>query len=103
MENFVNISLLIQKKGHYMENNNNNDNNSNNKGSIFPIIICIIIALCLFGSCSSDDSKYKNTLNDGLKKYYNGEKMDKDEYDAVKGFKNWQDKQSEKSYDDWDN
>ena len=29
--------------------------------------------------------------------------MNEDEYDAVKDYNDWKDKQGEKTYDDWDN
>lgn len=72
-------------------------------GSIILVIIGIVIILSLLGSCSSGgSSKYENDLNNGLNKYYNGEKMNEDEYNAVKNFNDWKEKQGEKTYDDWD-
>lgn len=55
-----------------------------------------------FTGCSDNDD-YRDTLESGLNKYYSGEKMSKSEYNAVKNFNNWKDKQSDKTYGDWDN
>lgn len=55
----------------------------------------------MFTGCSSDD-EYEETLESGYEKYNDGEEMTEEEYNAVKGFNDWKDKQGEKSYDDWD-
>lgn len=68
--------------------------------SIMMVIMCVGM-MGLFTGCSSDDD-YKDTLNSGLQKYYNGDNMSKEEYNAVKSYNNWKDKQSEKKYSDWD-
>lgn len=66
------------------------------------IVVAFICAgiMGLFTGCSDDDD-YKNTLNSGLNKYYSGEKMNKSEYNAVKSYNKWKDKQSDKTYNDW--
>lgn len=82
----------------------NNNQKSGGGGSAILAIIIIVIFLGLIGSCSSGgSSKYEDDLNSGLNKYYNGEKMNEDENNAVKNYNNWKDKQGEKSYDDWNN
>ena len=45
---------------------------------------------------------YRKTLEEGQRKYYSGEKMTKEEYNAVKGFNEWKSKQGSKTYSDWD-
>lgn len=67
------------------------------------ILLCsfLIGTICCFTACGGSDD-YKDTLNSGLEKYYSGEEMNKKEYDAVKSFNKWQDKQGEKKYDAWE-
>ena len=77
--------------------------NNNNKGTGIIIAIVIIALLALFGSCSNSDDDYRNTLESGQRKYYSGEKMTKEEYNAVKGFNKWKSNQGSKTYSDWDN
>ena len=82
----------------------NNNQKSGGGGSTILVIIIIVILLGLIGSCSSGgSSKYDDDLNSGLEKYRNGEKMNEDEYDAVNNFLEWEDKQKDKTYDDWNN
>lgn len=78
--------------------------NENQNGSKWVIGIVIVVAILLLGSCgsSSSDSEYRETLESGQRKYYSGESMTRDEYNAVKGFNDWKSKQGEKSYSDWD-
>lgn len=73
------------------------------KKSIKGIILMLACVgmMGLFTGCDDDD--YKDTLNSGLQKYYSGEKMDKKEYDAVKGYKKWKNKQEKKTYKNWGN
>ena len=68
---------------------------------IILVLTCVGM-MGLFTGCSGDDD-YKDTLNSGLNKYYNGEEMNKSEYSAVKSYNKWKDKQSNKTYSDWDN
>ena len=75
---------------------------NNNMGTGIIIAIIIIILFALLGSCSSNND-YSNTLTEGRKKYYSGEKMTEQEYKAVKRYNNWKDKQGSKSYSDWNN
>lgn len=70
---------------------------------IIGIIIAIVIVITVIGSCSNSNSngKYKDTLDSGMKKYYNGDPMTKEEHDAVKNFNDWKNNQGEKTYDKW--
>ena len=63
--------------------------------------ILSIVMLTMLVGCSSDDD-YRKTLEEGQRKYYSGEKMTKEEYNAVKGFNEWKSKQGSKTYSDWD-
>ena len=69
------------------------------KRKIAALVIAVLTAVSLTG-CGNDDS-YRDTLNSGLSKYYNGESMSRSEYNAVKSFNNWKSKQGSKSYSDW--
>ena len=83
---------------------NNNQKSGGGGGSMILAIIIIVIFLGLIGSCSSGgSSKYEDDLNSGMEKYRNGEKMNKDEYNAVNNYLEWEDKQRDKTYDDWNN
>lgn len=77
---------------------------NNQNGSKISVVVIIVIAILLLGSCgsSSSDSEYRETLESGQRKYYSGESMTRDEYNAVKGFNDWKSKQGEKSYSEWD-
>lgn len=75
--------------------------NGNSMGCL-PIVIIIFILIGLLGSCSDSDDDYRDTLESGQQKYYSGEEMTEEEYNAVKSFNEWKDKQSDKTYDDWD-
>ena len=68
---------------------------------VVAVFILLLVALGSCGGSSSDDS-YKETLNNGLEKYYNGDEMTKEEYDAVKSYNNWKYKNSDHDYDSWD-
>ena len=63
-------------------------------GSVFVVMM----SLSLVG-CTND---YEDTLKSGIEKYDNGEIMTEEEYNAVKNFNEWSDKQGEKTYDEWD-
>ena len=78
-------------------------NNNKNGGSTIFAIIGVLLVIALFGSCSGGNSKYDDDLNSGMKKYYSGEKMSEDEYNAVKDYNELKDKNTDKTYDDWDN
>ena len=56
----------------------------------------------MLAGCGSNDD-FEDTLNSGLEKYQSGETMTKQEYNAVKSFNDWRDKQTDKTYDQWDN
>ena len=80
-----------------MENNNNS-----NWGCGLAVAIVLIVLLFAIGACSSDSKDdYRRTLESGQRKYYTGEKMTREEYNAVKSFNNWKSKQGSKSYSDW--
>lgn len=78
-------------------------NNKSGGGSTILIIILIILLVAGIGSCGGDnDDEYKKMLESGQEKYYNGEPMTREEYDAVNSFNEWKDKQGSKTYDEWD-
>ena len=82
------------------------NNGNNGKGSTLIAIVVVIIFLMMMGSCvsSNSDEEYKNTLKSGYSKYLNGEEMSKEEYNAVKGYNDWLDKQdNSKTYNEWNN
>lgn len=69
------------------------------------LILSVFIATLLVGC--GEKSKYETDLENGVRKYENGEEMTKDEYEAVKDMKDWSAKQKEenskKTYSDWNN
>lgn len=75
--------------------------NNGKKRNIIALLIGLFSILMLAGCGSYDD--YEDTLNSGLEKYQSGETMTKQEYNAVKSFNDWCDKQTDKTYDQWDN
>lgn len=75
-------------------------NSSSGKGWIIAGIIILVILTLLSGG--SDDS-YRQTLESGQKKYYSGQPMTKQEYNAVKGFNKWKSSQGSKTYSEWGN
>lgn len=80
-------------------------NNSGGGCSSYLIAgVLFLLVLGGLGSCMGDSSSddYSNTLKSGYSKYLTGEKMNRQEYNAVKSYNNWLDKQGEKSYSDWD-
>lgn len=63
----------------------------------------IVLLLCfLFGSCSNSSDEYRKTLESGQQKYYSGDSMTKEEYNAVKNFNEWKSNQTPKTYNEWD-
>lgn len=89
-----------------MENNNSNQNTARKEH--IKIIICVILAILGFAtiipslSSSNDDkSSYEENLRSGMTKYYSGEKMSREEYNAISNYMDWKDKQTDKSYNDW--
>lgn len=75
--------------------------NNSKYRNIIALLIGTFLILMLGGCGSYDD--YEDTLNSGLEKYQSGETMTKQEYNAVKSFNDWRDKQTDKTYDQWDN
>ena len=64
------------------------------------IIFFSMIVASTFVACGSNND-YEATLKSGYGKYITGQSMSKDEYNAVKSFNNWKEKNSSKSYSDW--
>ena len=75
--------------------------NNGKKRNIIALLIGLFSILMLAGCGSNDD--FEDTLNSGLEKNQSGETMTKQEYNAVKSFNDWRDKQTDKTYDQWDN
>ena len=75
------------------------NNSSGGKGWVIAGIIILVILVLLAGD--SDDS-YRQTLESGQKKYYSGQSMTQQEYNAVKGFNKWKSTQGSKTYSEWD-
>ena len=100
-----------EKPRHVVSNTGTTNNSSTNSYSVILGLVSIIIVVILLVSCGSwfnesrrrDQEEYRRTLESGQEKYYNGEKMTEEEYNAVKDFNNWKSKQGEHSYDEWDN
>lgn len=67
---------------------------------VFVVGLTLMLMAAATG-CSSDDD-YRELLERGQEKYYNGEEMSREEYNAVKSFNDWKDKQGGKTYDEWD-
>ena len=70
------------------------------KGWIIAVIVVLAILALFMGD--SDDS-YKNTLESGQKKYYSGQPMTQQEYNAVKNINKWKSSQGSKTYSEWGN
>lgn len=77
--------------------------NNNSKTPTWLVVVVIILLLGALGSCSESSSSdsYRDTLDSGLKKYYNNEKMNKQEHDAVESFNKWKHNNSDHKYNDW--
>ncbi len=67
------------------------------KGLIVLLLTASFPAILV--GCTSND--YDETLESGYEKYVTGEEMTEEEYDAVKSYNDWADKQGEKTYDNW--
>lgn len=61
----------------------------------------MILGVCGTVACGGNDD-YENTLRSGYEKYQSGSPMTQKEYNAVKSFNKWKDKQTPKTYDQWD-
>jgi len=100
-----------EKPKRVVSNTGTTNNSSTNSYSVILGLVSIIIIVILLVSCGSwfnesrrrDQEEYRRTLESGQEKYYNGEKMTEEEYNAVKDFNSWKSKQGEHSYDEWDN
>lgn len=84
-----------------MDNKSNSNQSKSNLGENIIAAIFVFVIAFLLNSCTNQELKYEKTLRDGLEKYYNGEKMTKEEHDAVESYHNWVDDQKEKKYDEW--
>ena len=83
-----------------------NNNGNKNGGGLFTgliIVIAIIAGVSTWGDSESSRQKQADTLKSGLTKYYSGESMSKDEYNTVKSFNEWKYKNSNHTYDSWEN
>ena len=72
-------------------------------GNILIILICAAIIGILALAVGGSDDSYRETLESGQRKYYSGQPMTQQEYNAVKGFNDWKDSQGSKTYDNWGN
>lgn len=72
-------------------------------GNVLIILICVVIIGILAFAFGSSDNSYRETLESGQHKYYSGQPMTQQEYNAVKGFNDWKDSQGSKTYDNWGN
>ena len=72
------------------------------KRKLVSIITVILIMIMLVACGRSSSDSYRETLESGQRKAINGEKMSQQEYNAVKDFNEWKEKNSEKTYEDWD-
>lgn len=68
----------------------------------FVSIITVLLITIMLVACGGSSDSYRDTLESGQRKYYNGEKMTQQEYNAVKSFKKWEEKNGEHTYSDWD-
>ena len=75
--------------------------NKKTSSAIIAFAIAIGVLLTSCGKPVSWDSEYGKTLKSGIEKYNNGEPMTKQEYNAVKDYKEWEEKNSEQTYDSW--
>lgn len=86
---------------------NSNNGGSGSAGNVLAIIGAVVFIIWAISSLSSSggesaSSKYERNFKSGIEKYNSGQEMNRDEYNAVKDFKKWQSKNSEKTYSDWD-
>lgn len=66
------------------------------------IILIALLAISTFSLAGcGGESQYDKDFKSGMEKYNSGGKMTEGEANAVKNFKNWQSKQGEKTYDEW--
>ena len=72
-------------------------------GNILIILICVAIIGILVLAVGGSDDSYGKILESGQRKYYSGQPMTQQEYNAVKGFNKWKDSQGSKTYDNWGN
>ena len=74
------------------------------KSNGFSVFLVVLLLIFILGSCADSGSSrnsYMDTLESGQQKYYTGQKMTKEEYNAVKGFNEWKSKQGGKTYSEW--
>lgn len=70
------------------------------KKRLVVLLVSVFAAISLYG-CGGGESQYDRDFKSGMEKYNNGQKMTKGEANAVKNFKDWQNNQGEKTYDQW--
>lgn len=80
-----------------------NNKSSSRIGTVIIFMLTILGIMSFTSACSSGSDEYNKTLESGMQKYYSGDDMSKEEYNAVNGFLDWKDKQTNKTYDEWDN
>ena len=71
-------------------------------GGVLLVLFSAIVGAGYSDGLSNAENDYRRTLESGQKKYYSGQKMTKEEYNAVKSFNDWKSKQGTKKYSDWD-
>lgn len=69
------------------------ENQNKNSGGVWGLIVVIILVLALFGSCSNSSDSYSDMLMNARKKAVTGEKLNKQEKQALKGFNEWKSNQ----------
>lgn len=69
---------------------------------VFVQIVAVAMFSLMLVGCTDTESEYDKALKSGFEKYQNGEIMTEQEYNAVKDFNEWADKQGEKTYEEWD-
>lgn len=65
------------------------------------LTLTLSIALAGCGG-GTRETQYDRDFKNGIEKYNSGQPMTEGEYRAVQNFKDWQSKQGEKTYDEWD-
>lgn len=69
-------------------------------------LLCVCACAMPLSACGDDEPTYEENLNSGLDKFYSGEEMNENEYNAVNDFFEWEmngGEDQEKTYEDWSN
>lgn len=73
------------------------------KGKIIGVIsIACTVALFTIGCNNDRKEEQRDRLESAYEKELNGEPMTEEEYNTLKSFHEWEDKQSEKTYEEWE-